>query len=120
MALETSYSGTTGHSGGGGQAHQSEPGQYWPFHKLKKAYTDYQMNKRAEREEQKEARQYYHSVQWTSAQKQTLMKRKQPVMTFNKIGRKIDGVVGVIQNRKQDPKAYPRTPQHEEGADLAT
>ncbi len=41
-------------------------------------------------------------------------------MTFNRIGRKIDGVVGLIERLRQDPKAYPRTPQHEEGAELAT
>src|SRR5690606_30973927 len=49
-----------------------------------------------------------------------LKKRKQPVTTYNRIGRKIDGVVGVLERLRQDPKAFPRTPQHQEGADLAT
>jgi hypothetical protein len=39
---------------------------------------------------------------------------------FNRVGRKIDGVVGLVERIKQDPKAYPRTPKHEEGAELAT
>lgn len=104
----------------GGTAANEKSVKYWTLDKLKQAYSDYQNNKRNERDEQKQARQYYHGVQWTSEQKNVLLKRKQPVMTFNKIGRKIDGIVGVVQNRKHDPKAYPRTPQHEEGADLAT
>src|SRR5262249_207693 len=41
-------------------------------------------------------------------------------MTFNRIARKIDGIVGTIEKLRQDPKAYARTPQHEEGAELAT
>jgi hypothetical protein len=47
-----------------------------------------------------------------------MKKRKQPVMTFNRMARKIDGVVGLIEKLRQDPKAYARTPQHEQGADL--
>ena len=50
----------------------------------------------------------------------TFNDRKQPVVTYNKIGRKIDGIVGLVERLKQDPKAYPRTPQHQQGADLAT
>ena len=42
------------------------------------------------------------------------------MVTYNKIGRKIDGIVGLVERLKQDPKAYPRTPQHQQGADLAT
>jgi hypothetical protein len=49
-----------------------------------------------------------------------LKARKQPVVTVNKISRKIHGVIGVLARLKQDPKAYPRTPNHEEGAELAT
>jgi predicted phage terminase large subunit-like protein len=67
-----------------------------------------------------ERRRYYHGAQWTEEQIKALNKRKQPVVTFNRIGRKIDGVVGLIERLRQDPKAYPRTPQHEEGAELAT
>ena len=41
-------------------------------------------------------------------------------MTINRIARKIDGVVGLIERLRQDPKAYPRTPKHEQAADLAS
>jgi hypothetical protein len=71
-------------------------------------------------QEQQNARRYRHGSQWTSDQIKTFNDRRQPVVTYNKIGRKIDGIVGLVERLKQDPKAYPRTPQHQQGADLAT
>lgn len=111
-----------GGSAGTAQAAESAPAKagYWSLSKCKKAYLDYLGNKREEIDEAKNARRYYHGSQWTEEQIKTLKKRKQPVVTFNRIGRKIDGVVGLIERLRQDPKAYPRTPVHEEGAELAT
>lgn len=93
---------------------------YWSLSKCRKAYLDYLNNKQEEVAEQKDARRYYHGSQWTEEQIKTLNKRKQPVVTFNRIARKINGVVGLIERLRQDPKAYPRTPKHEEGAELGT
>ena len=94
--------------------------EYWSLEKCRRAYTNYLDNKQDEINEQKNGRRYYHGAHWTDAQIKELNKRKQPVVTFNRIARKLNGVVGLIEKLKQDPKAYPRTPQHEEGADLAT
>lgn len=102
---------------GGGEAASDE---YWTLHKLKQGYKDYLSSKQDEINEQKQSRRYYHAAQWTAEQIKVLKKRKQPVITSNRIGRKIDGVVGLIERLRQDPKAYPRTPKHEQGADLAT
>ena len=101
---------------------QATPGttDYWDIDKLKKAYSEYLSNKRDEIEEQKDARRYYHGAQWTDAQIKVLKKRKQPISTVNRIGRKIDGVVGLLERLRQDPKAFPRTPGQEQGADIAT
>lgn len=107
-------------SAGATSASDGAKTDYWPLSKCKKAYLDYLANKTDEIEEQKDARRYYHGAQWTAEQIKALRKRKQPVVTFNRIGRKIDGVVGLIERLRQDPKAFPRTPKHEEGADLAT
>jgi hypothetical protein len=93
---------------------------YWSLGKLKKSYQDYLGSKREEIDEQKSARRYYHAAQWTAAEIAALKKRLQPVVTFNRIGRKIDGVVGLLERMRQDPKGFPRTPQHQEGADIAT
>lgn len=120
MALETSYSSRQTGQVSSGQAEKDKKGQYWPLSKLRKAYTDYLANKREEIDEQKDARRYYNASQWTSEQLEVLRKRRQPAMTVNMIGPKINGVVGLIEKLRQDPKAFARTPKHEEGAELAT
>lgn len=99
---------------------QPKAGSYWTLEQCKQAYLDYTGSKSLELEEMKEARRYRHHSQWTAAQIETLNKRKQPVVTYPRIGRKIDGIVGTVERLKQDPKAYPRTPKQEQGADLAT
>ena len=103
--------------GGGGI---SDGVGYWSIEKCKKAYSQYIANKSQEIEEQKNARRYYHGVHWTSEQVRELNKRKQPIVTFNRIARKLNGVVGTIDRLKQDPKAYPRTPQDADKAELGT
>jgi hypothetical protein len=92
----------------------------WKLEKLKRCYLDYLGSKRAEIEEQQDARRFRHASQWTSEQQTQLKARRQPIVTINKVSRKIHGVIGVISRLKQDPKAYARTPQHEQGAEIAT
>jgi hypothetical protein len=99
---------------------QSNKDGFWSLEKCIQAYTTYLDSKTAEIQEQQNARRYRHGAQWTAEQVKTLNDRRQPVVTFNKIGPKIDGIVGLVEKLKQDPKAYPRTPIHQEGADLAT
>src|ERR1700761_3077439 len=120
--MDTGYSTSTTPVSGPSSSGDSKKGDkgYWDVGRCKKAYLDYLFNKTQEIEEQKSARRYYHGSHWTEKQIKALRRRRQPVVTFNRIGRKIDGVVGVIERMRQDPKAYPRTPEHEQGADLAT
>jgi hypothetical protein len=49
-----------------------------------------------------------------------MKKRKQPVMTFNRISRKIDGVIGLLKSCGKTPRHIARTPKHEAGAELAS
>jgi len=122
----TGYSTSTPINGAGGVAASTDDPKkakasgYWTLEQCKQAYLDYTGSKSLELEEIKEARRYRHHSQWTKAQIETLNKRKQPVVTYPRIGRKIDGIVGTVERLKQDPKAYPRTPKQEQGADLAT
>jgi hypothetical protein len=113
-----------GSAAGGGPADLSDQDinkdGSWTLEKCIHAYTTYLDNKVLEIQEQQNARRYRHGAQWTAEQIKALDARKQPVVTYNKIGRKIDGIVGLVERLKQDPKAYPRTPQHQQGADLAT
>lgn len=86
----------------------------------KREYLDYLGGKDEEIKEQKQSRAYYHGAQWTDAQVRTFNLRKQPVVTYNRVGRKINAIVGLLERQKQDPRGFPRTPKHEEGAELAT
>src|SRR6185312_16757322 len=107
--------------GGGGPSEVGEgAGQYLSIERLKRQYYDYLGVKEQEVEEAREARRYYHGDQWTDAELAVLQRRKQPPVTKNYIVRKINGVVGLVERLRQDPKAYPRTPQHQAGADVAT
>ncbi len=87
---------------------------------LKKDYETYLTLKSEEIKEQQEARRYYHGAHWTAKQIKTLNDRKQPVVTYNRIGRKINAIVGLNERQRADPKGFPRTPKHEDGAEIAT
>jgi hypothetical protein len=80
----------------------------------------YETNKSREIDEQREARRYYNGKQWTDKEKRILENRGQPVITDNRIARKIDFIVGVEERMRRDPKAYPRTPKHTQAADVVT
>ncbi|MCK1459151.1 hypothetical protein IVB34_12375 [Bradyrhizobium sp. 2] len=105
---------------GGGPASNDDGKQYLSVDRLKKQYYDYLGAKTSEIEEARQARHYYHGDQWTEQEIAVLQRRKQPVVTSNRIERKINAVVGIVEKLRQDPKAYPRTPEHEQGADVAT
>jgi hypothetical protein len=72
------------------------------------------------RAESEQARDYYDGKQLTDAEKETLRKRKQPQVVINRIKRKIDYLRGLERQSRTDPKAWPRTVQHEQDADAAT
>lgn len=99
------------------------PGPAKPKYDLgakRRKFRAFESNKDRELKESQEHRRYYHAKQWTEEQVATLKKRKQPVITDNRVARKIDFLVGVEQRMRRDPKAYPRTPKHDQDADAAT
>lgn len=65
-------------------------------------------------------RDYYDGEQWSPAEKAELAKRNQPPIVFNMIQPKVDFLLGYEKQTRTDPKAYPRTPDHDEAADAAT
>lgn len=72
------------------------------------------------RADAEKSRDYRNGVQWTTSEVATLTKRKQPVVTIDRIGPKVDFLLGLEQSQRNDPKAYPRTPSEEDGANAAT
>lgn len=65
-------------------------------------------------------RDYYDHKQWTAAEEAKLKKRGQPVVTYNRIQRKINYLKGMESQTRKDPKAFPREPSDDGGAQAAT
>jgi hypothetical protein len=81
---------------------------------------EYLDNSREEREWAELHRDYFDDKQWTASEISALNARGQPVITDNKIKDKVEYMEGVERKTRTDPKAFPRTPVHEEDADVAT
>ncbi len=65
-------------------------------------------------------RDYYDGKQLTEGELAELRRRKQPPIVINRIRRKIDWLRGLEMQSRTDPRAFPRTPQHEQGANAIT
>lgn len=65
-------------------------------------------------------RDWYNGFQWSAEEIAILKRRKQPIITKNRIKRKIDAMVGIEQKGRTDPIAHPRNPNDEDAADVAT
>lgn len=88
--------------------------------KLRTQYLDYVNTKVDEIEEQKNARRYYHGVQWSARELEIMRSRHQPPQTWNRCNRKVNAIVGLVERMRSDPKAFPRNPKSEAGAEIAT
>lgn len=69
---------------------------------------------------QQRDRDYYDGKQLTPRERAALRGRKQPELIKNRVKPAVNGTIGVAERGKTDPRAYPRTPQDEEAADVAT
>jgi ElaB/YqjD/DUF883 family membrane-anchored ribosome-binding protein len=65
-------------------------------------------------------RDYYDGKQLTAEEEETLRKRGQPIVISNRIAPKVDALLGHERRMRTDPRAYPRTPKHEQEADSIT
>ena len=53
-------------------------------------------------------RDYVDGKQWTSAESRALKQRGQSDAVYNRMRAKVDTIVGVEQQMRSDPRAYPR------------
>jgi len=83
-------------------------------------FEDSEDSTRDARELSERDRDYVDHKQLTSEEREILRKRKQPPVQNNYIRKKINFLRGFERQIRTDPKAYPRTPQHEEDATAAT
>lgn len=104
------------------QVDDERDSKLYPVSKLQKQLQDYLGSKTSETSEAAEADKYFHGDQWEQHELQTLADRNQPPVTFNRIKRKINTIVGILEKARQDPKAFPNKPSPgaEDGAELAT
>jgi hypothetical protein len=61
-------------------------------------------------------RDYYDGEQYTDEEKATLRKRKQPIITVNRIKPKINTLKGMQSQSRSAPKALPRNQDHDQEA----
>jgi hypothetical protein len=102
------------------QGEDEDKAQFLSVSTLRRQFLDYLSTKVDEIEEQKDARRYYHGAHWTADQIRILRGRHQPPSTWNRVARKINGIVGLVERMRSDPKALPRSPKSEAGASIAT
>jgi len=88
--------------------------------KLVNQFEDAFDNTQVERANSELARDYYDGYQLSDEELAALRKRGQPPVISNRIGPKIDSLLGYERKMRTQPKAYPRTPQHEDDADSVT
>lgn len=65
-------------------------------------------------------RDFYDHKQLTSEEQAALRKRGQPELIENLIAPKVNFLVGLEKSQRIDPRAFPRTPKHEQDADGAS
>lgn len=90
---------------------------------LAQLISDFEAAEEASRDARAEAehsRDYYDGLQLSATERAELEKRGQPPIIINRIKRKIDYLLGHERATRTDPKAYPRTQQHEGAAEAAT
>ena len=65
-------------------------------------------------------RDYYDGEQLTTTERNELKKRGPPPIIITRLQRKIDFLNGIEKQTRTNPKAYPRTPVHEEDSEACT
>lgn len=74
----------------------------------------------ARREQQLDQDYYDGPAQLNAEIRHTLKLRGQPAIFDNRVAPAIDGILGVIEASKVDPRAFPRNPDDQGSADVAT
>lgn len=87
---------------------------------LEQWFTAYEDATQSARIEGERARDYVDGNQLTSEEIAELKRRGQPPVKYNRIRRKIEWLKGLEVKQRTDPKAFPRTPQHAQGAESVT
>lgn len=89
--------------------------------KLRKMFDEARDLSQKARDEQEKDQDYYDGPGQANPEvRQTLRDRGQPLVIDNRIAPAIDGILGVMESGKTDPRAFPRNPGDQPAADVAT
>lgn len=88
--------------------------------KLLDLFEEFHQDTQDGRSESERCRDYYDSKQWTDDEIRIQKGRRQPVITVNRIKPKVEFMLGLERQHRTDPKAFPRTPAHEDAAHSCT
>lgn len=76
---------------------------------------------KARRSKSRKCREYFDGPgQLDSATRDILASRNQPQIYTNRIRPAVNGILGVLDQSRSDPQAYPRNPQDQDSADVVT
>jgi hypothetical protein len=87
---------------------------------LRRLYGEARDNTDKARKQEDLCQDYYDNKQWTSEQIKVLRKRKQPEIWINRIAPAVNGILGVLEQGQTDPRAFPRTNEDNDAAEVAT
>lgn len=78
--------------------------------KFKQLFDDSRQAMQIGRKLAEAARDYYDGNQLTAEQREILRLRKQPDVVINRTRHAVDGLLGIVEQNKTDPRAYMRNP----------
>jgi len=88
--------------------------------RMKRYFTESEQLTQEARKNSLAAIDYYDSDQYTREEKLKLSERGQPALVINRLKAAINGIIGVTEKGRSDPKAWPRNPGDTDSADAAT
>src|SRR5579859_3902739 len=88
--------------------------------RLKRYFTESEQLTLAARTHSLRAIDYYDSDQFSREELVRLHERNQAAIVINRIKPAINGIIGVTERGRSDPRAWPRNPGNEDAADAAT
>lgn len=77
-------------------------------------FEDWEQETRTARKAAEQDRDYYDGLQWSDSDKADVEERGQAAIVKNRIFKKINFLLGMEVRNRADPKAFPRTPAHDE------
>ena len=87
---------------------------------LKRMVDEFRDGTEIGRAQSEKCRRYYDGEQLDGAKTTALRRARQPRVIRNEIKPAINGLLGILQQAKVDPRAWPRNPDNEEQADVAS